>query len=92
MLDKIYQKLRRNCMISTKSDAINVFHETPFSMCLFSNYFREQNYPLFKPHKDRCNIFLGKDTGNVSAEEYTKHYEMKCGALEQKEVDKNLDL
>ena len=41
VLDQIYQKLRRNCMISTKSDAINVFHETPFSMCLFSNYFRE---------------------------------------------------
>ena len=41
VLDQINQKLGRNCMISTKSDVINVFHETPFSMCLFSNYFRE---------------------------------------------------
>ena len=42
-----------------------------------------------KRHKNRCNICVGKDTGNVSDEDYTKHYEMKCGALEQKEVDKN---
>ena len=26
---------------------------------------------------------------NVSDEDYTKHYEMKCGALEQKEADNN---
>ena len=44
---------------------------------------------MFKPHKDRCNICVGKDTGNVSDEDYTKHYEIKCGALEQKEVDNN---
>ena len=44
---------------------------------------------MFKPHKDRCNICVGKDIGNVSDEDYKKHYEMKCGALEQKEVDKN---
>ena len=44
---------------------------------------------MFKPHKDRCIIYVGKDIGNVSDEDYKKHYEMKCGALEQKEVDNN---
>ena len=80
VLDQINQKLRRNCMISTKGDAMFLMRTT-FSMCLFSNYFREQNYSLFKPHKGRCNICVGKDTGNAFDEDYTKHYEMKCSAL-----------
>ena len=35
---KLYDIYKKRC---------NVFQDTPFPMCLLSNYFREQNYSLF---------------------------------------------
>ena len=89
------QKLYLDVLISTKTKLYeiyklrcSVFGMSPFSITLFNNYFKENNYSLFKPHKDQCNTCIGKDTGNVSEEVYNKHYELKCSALDQKECDK----
>ena len=89
------QKLYLDVLINTKTKLYeiyklrcSVFGMSPFSITLFNNYFKENNYSLFKPHKDQCNTCIGKDTGNVSEEVYNKHYELKCSALDQKECDK----
>ena len=88
-------KLYLDVLISTKTKLYeiyklrcSVFGMSPFSITLFNNYFKENNYSLFKPHKDQCNTCIGKDTGNASEEVYNKHYELKCSALDQKECDK----
>ena len=88
-------KLYLDVLISTKTKLYeiyklrcSVFGMSPFSIILFNNYFKENNYSLFKPHKNQCNICIGKDTGNVPEEVYNKHYELKCSALDQKECDK----
>ena len=76
---KLYELYKKRCSIYDKS---------LFSIFLFNNYFKETNYSLFKPHKDQCNTCIGKDSGNVLEEDYNKHYELKCAALNQKENDK----
>lgn len=60
----------------------------PLKLTVFKDVFYEKNISLFKPKKDRCNLCIGHEVGNVSEEEWKAHMEFKNEALMEKESDK----
>ena len=64
------------------------FRKNHFSICKFTEYFKENNFSLFKPNKDRCNTCVGNGEGNVSDTVWTEHQKRKNEAFALKEKDK----
>ena len=64
------------------------FGKNHFSICKFTEYFKENNFSLFKHKKDRCNTCVGNEEGNVSDTVWTEHQKRKNEAFALKEKDK----
>lgn len=57
------------------------------SVTKMKKFFREQNYSLFSPKKDQCDICTSHKTGNINEEEFQKHQKTKTDARKEKELD-----
>lgn len=60
----------------------------PLSTCYFSNTFSALKLGLYQPKKDRCDMCVGFEKGNVTLEEITLHVEQKELAKKEKRNDK----
>ena len=63
-------------------------NKIPFSTWKGYNYFDSDNFAIFKPKKDMCNICYGYSIGTIAEEVYEPHFRKKVEALALKEVDK----
>ena len=66
------------------------FGNKHFSICKFTEYFKGNNFSLFKRKKDRCNTCVGNEEGNISDIVWNEHQKRKNEAFALKEEDKLL--
>lgn len=76
---EIYRDYKTKCL-EKKVHYVSIF--------TFSKYFAEQNFALFMPRKDECNLCVGFKTKQITAEEYNEHISRKQLAQEEKQRDK----
>lgn len=55
---------------------------------VFTEVFESLNIGLFVPKKDQCDICVGFDAGNISADIYNEHQNRKINSREEKNPDK----
>ena len=60
----------------------------PFSIFKFTEFFKDNNYSIFKRKKDLCNTCVGYELGNISLDQYNEHIQMKEEGFTLKEEDK----
>lgn len=78
-LSELYKYYRKVCADN---------HCQPLSSCYFSNTFSTLKLGLYQPKKDRCDMRVGFEKGNISLQEITPHVEQKELARKEKNTDK----
>lgn len=63
-------------------------NEKPLSDCSFSNLFHSSNLSLYQPKKDRCDLCVSYEAGNIGEEEFKNHIKAKERARKEKFKDK----
>ena len=65
----------------------------PYSYTVFREFLKDSNYSLFKTKKDRCNLCMEFDAGNIKTPEalqaFEEHKNSKNRSRAEKEKDKN---
>ena len=68
----------------------HILAKNNFSICKFTEYFKANNFSLFKRKKDRCNTCVGHEEGNVADDLWTEHQMRKNEGFALKEKDKEM--
>ncbi len=76
-------QLHREYVESAKTERVR-----PLSYKTFSDIFHEENYSVFVPRKDRCDVCEAYKHGNISQQEYDEHTKLKNDARDEKTRDK----
>lgn len=63
-------------------------NEKPLSDCFFSNLFHSSKLSLFQLKKDRCDLCVSYEAGNIAEEEFKSHIKAKEQARKEKDKDK----
>lgn len=79
MVHKEYQ-------IATGTSGTLVVSET-----YFRKSFREQNYSVFVPKKDQCDVCVGAKVRNVDQDAFTTHMKLKAQAEKAKDKQESSD-
>lgn len=58
------------------------------SIFTFSTYFEDQNYGLFMPRKDQCDMCVSYNAKQITVEQYNTHVLSKQRAQDEKHIDK----
>ncbi|XP_046673056.1 uncharacterized protein LOC124362522 isoform X1 [Homalodisca vitripennis] len=54
----------------------------------FEKLFKDMNLALYQPKKDRCDVCVGFELGNITEEDHKMHIKLKEEAREEKDKDK----
>ena len=79
-MTKLHEVYKARC------EALNM---NPFSIKKFTEYFKDNNFSLFKRKKDVCNKCMAYDEGNISVADFADHQKLRKDALDLKDLDKS---
>lgn len=60
---------------------------TPFSRFIFDVFIQERNLPFQPPKKERCDLCISHEEGNVSDAVYNEHIERKNRTRDEMKTD-----
>lgn len=87
-LEPVFRSI--NELFQVYTEACKAENQKPLSRCTMSNLYHEMNLSIHPVKKDKCDLCVKHEVGQMSDEDWKKHVDHKNRARAEKDVDKKL--